>query len=170
VHDTLQPLNGKKHMDIVVDWLLNWGFSNPGAQYPVGSSEPVFIDASQWRTFSITSFAVVVAVVCLGVAACYLPTRRVGQAFLRRWWAFAAIAALAGGLGVFLYLFNSPFVWNSQSYGIPIGIAVMRALLATVQALLLFYLLSGASGVVFGRFLGIQGFVNNRQIPIPHLL
>jgi hypothetical protein len=47
---------------------------------------------------------------------------------------------------------------------------VMRALLATLQALVYFYLLSGASGVVLGRFLGIKGFVNNRQIPIPHLL
>jgi hypothetical protein len=157
-------------MDIVVDWLLNWGFSNPGAQYISGSSEPVFIDAAQWRTFSVTSFAIVLGVVCVGIAACYLPTRRVGQAFVRRWWLFALGAALASALGVFLYLLNSPFVWNSQSFGVPIGIAVVRALVATVQALVYFYLLSGASGIVLGRFLGIKGFVNNRQIPIPHLL
>ncbi|HEU4560717.1 MAG TPA: hypothetical protein VFS20_22885 [Longimicrobium sp.] len=157
-------------MDIVVDWLLNWGFSNPGAQYLPGSSDPVYIDTPQWKTFSVTSFAIVALVVCLSVAACYLPTRRVGQAFVRRWWLFAAVAALASGVGVFLYLFNSPFVWNSQSFGIPVGIAVMRALVATLQALVYFYLLSGASGVVFGRFLGIKGFVDNRQIPIPHLL
>jgi hypothetical protein len=154
----------------MVDWLLNWGFSNPGAQYLPGSSDPVYIDAPQWKAFSVTSFAIVVCVVCLGVAACYLPTRRVGQAFVRRWWLFAAVAAAASGLGVFVYLLNSPFVWNSQAFGIPIGIAVMRALVAVVQALVYFYLLSGASGVVLGRFLGIRGFVNNRQIPIPHLL
>jgi hypothetical protein len=156
-------------MDII-DWLLNWGFSNPGAQYLSGSSEPVYIDTSQWRTFSVTSFAIVVVVVCLGIAACYLPTRRVGQAFVRRWWLFSVVAALASGLGVFLYLFSSPFIWNSQSFGIPIGVAIMRALIAILQALIYFYLLSGASGVIFGRFLGIKGFVDNRQIPIPHLL
>lgn len=157
-------------MDTVVDWLLNWGFSNPGAQYRPGSSDPVFIDTAQWRTFSVTSFVIVVAVVCLGIATCYLLTRRVGQAFVRRWWLFAVTAGVASGLGVFLYLLNSPFVYNSQSYGIPIGMAVMRALIAVLQALVYFYLLSGLSGVVFGRFLGIKGFVNNRQIPIPHLL
>lgn len=156
--------------NIIVDGLLNWGFSNPGAQYPSGNSEPVFIDAAQWRTFSVTSFAIVASVVCLAIAACYVPTRRVGQEFVRRWWLFAAVAAVASGLGVFLYLFNSPFIWNSQAFGISVGITVMRAFLAAVQALVYFYLLSGFSGVIFGRLLGIRAFVNNRQIPIPHLL
>jgi hypothetical protein len=157
-------------MDIVVDWLLNWGFANPGAQYRPGNSDPVFIDAVQWRTFSITSCVIVVVVVCVGIATCYLLTRRVGQAFVRRWWLFAATAAVVSSLGVFLYLLNSPFVYNSQSYGIPTGIAGMRALVGLLQALVYFYLLSGLGGIVFGRFLGIKGFVNNRQIPIPHLL
>lgn len=157
-------------MDFVVNWLLNWGFANPGAQYRPGNSDPVFIDTFQWRTFSITSCVIVLVVVCLAIATCYLLTRRVGQAFVRRWWLFAVAAAIAGGFGVFVYLFNSPFVYNSQSYGIPVGIALMRALIAILQALVYFYLLSGLSGVVFGRFLGIKGFVNNRQIPIPHLL
>jgi len=156
--------------NFTIDWLLNWGFSNPGAQYLPGSSEPVYIDAVQWRTFSMWSFVTTVGVVSLGIAACYLPTRRVGQEFVRRWWLFAAMAALAAGLGVFLYLFNSPFLWDERSFGIPGGIALARALLAMLQALVYFYLLSGLSGVVFGRLLGIRAFVNNRQIPIPHLL
>jgi len=157
-------------MDIVVDWLLNWGFSNPGALYPTTSSEAVYIEAPQWRAFSVGSAAIAFGFVCLAIATCYLPTRRVGQAFVRRWWLFAAAAALASCLGVFLYLANSPFVWDGQSFGIPLGIAFLRGLVAALQALVYFYLLSGASGVVFGRFLGIKGFLDNRQIPIPHLL
>jgi hypothetical protein len=157
-------------MDNVVDWLLNWGFSNPGALYPSPSADAVFIDAAQWRAFSVACAATAFGLVCLAIAACYLPTRRVGQAFVRRWWLFAAAAALASCLGVFLYLANSPFVWDRQSYGIPLGVAFVRGLVAAFQALVYFYLLSGASGVVFGRFLGIKGFLDNRQIPIPHLL
>ena len=157
-------------MDTLVNLVLNWGYANPGALYLSTSPEPVFIDTAQWRTFSITTAALTVATVILGIAACYLLTRRVGQAFVRRWWLFAAAVAVACGSGAFFYLVSSAFVWDQQVLGIPTGTAFTRALLAGAQGLVYFYLLSALACVVFGRFLGVRGFLNNRQIPIPHLL
>jgi hypothetical protein len=157
-------------MNTLVDLILNWGYSNPGAIQFAGSTEPVFIDSAQWRTFSITSVSIILGIVALGIAACYLFTRRVGQAFVRRWWLFAVIVALAGGCSVFFYLVNSPFIWDQQALGIPTGMAFTRALLAVVQGIVYFYLLSALACVIFGRFLGVRAFVNNSQIPVPHIL
>jgi|SRR5215213_3852901 len=157
-------------MDTLVNVILNWGYSNPGALFIAGSTEPVFIDSAQWRAFSVTSVSITLGIVALGIAACYLLTRRVGQAFVRRWWLFAITVSLASGCGVLLYLVNSPFVWDQQALGVPMGTAFTRALLAVVQGVVYFYLLSALACILFGRFLGIRGFVNNRQIPIPHIL
>jgi len=157
-------------MDTIVDLLLNWGFQNPGGFHSPGFPGLVYVDAAQWRALSLGCMALTLLIVAAGVAACYLPTRRVGQAFVMRWWLFAIAVALCSGVSVYLYLANAALDYGGSTIHLLLLTAFLRALLASLQGALLFYLLSGLGCLVFGRYLAVRPFVDNRRIPIPHVL
>jgi hypothetical protein len=157
-------------MNHFLDILLNWWVLQPGAIIVQGSGESIFIEPVQWREISIISATATVVAVALGVLLCYLPTRRLGQAFLRRWWLFAGLTALASGTAVFVYLMQAGFMYNEAPYSIPFTIAVSRAVVGFLQGGLYFYLASAVGCMLLGKLLGIQAFVNNQQIPVPHLM
>jgi hypothetical protein len=152
-----------------VDDIFNWWVNRP-VNIPTNTGTTISMEIFNWYDITWTMVLLYTLLpVILSILICYIITDRSGNDFRNRWWMFMILTSVTVGLLIYIFLSGILIYGPDGVVAFPKTIAVNRAIVGVLQAMVLYYLLSGLISNLLGRIFSINKFKINLRTPIPKL-